>query len=65
MPEEERKLTGSGFYDVEKFAYDYDMYSDDFEEVRIVYIIDDIYSMKATITMIHKASIPFKKYRKR
>jgi hypothetical protein len=33
MPDEERKMTGTGKYDVEKYEYDHDMYSDDFEEV--------------------------------
>lgn len=30
-PDEERKLTGTGKYDVEAFEYDNDYYSDDFE----------------------------------
>ena len=31
MPEEERKLTGKGVYNIEEYEYDYDYYSDDFE----------------------------------
>jgi hypothetical protein len=34
-------LTGTGFYDVDKFKYDNDYYSDDFEEV--YFIILNIY----------------------
>jgi hypothetical protein len=54
MPEEERKLTGSGFYDVAKFEaeYGHENYSDDFEEVitnHIIIIVYD-YSMKVIIT---------------
>lgn len=30
-PEEERKLTGTGKYDIEAYEYDNDYYSDDFE----------------------------------
>ena len=30
-PDEERKLTGTGVYDIEAYAYDNDYYSDDFE----------------------------------
>lgn len=30
-PEEERKLTGNGVYNVDEYEYDHDYYSDDFE----------------------------------
>ena len=30
-PDEERKLTGTGAYDIEAYTYDNDYYSDDFE----------------------------------
>jgi hypothetical protein len=30
-PDEERKLTGTGKYDIETYEYDNDYYSDDFE----------------------------------
>ena len=31
QPEEERKLTGTGKYDIDAYEYDNDYYSDDFE----------------------------------
>ena len=31
VPEEERKLTGTGAYNIEEYEYDHDYYSDDFE----------------------------------
>ena len=34
LRDDDRKLTGTGFYDVVKYEYDYDEYSDDFEDVR-------------------------------
>jgi hypothetical protein len=31
VPEEERKLTGKGVYNIDEYEYDHDYYSDDFE----------------------------------